>query len=181
LPKWLSHPYSLRKTRTRWAIRMAQFCTFYLGEKTYGLEILSIQEIIRIQDITPVPHSPSFVAGLANLRGQIVVAVDLRKLFGLPPLPRFREPINIILSSNEEAISLLADKAGEVIDCGSETMVPPPSLQKGPASDLIKGVFKLKHTLMNVIDIEAIFKNWNGMDPKEIQPGLIGETHVQEF
>jgi purine-binding chemotaxis protein CheW len=159
---------------------MTQFCTFYLGEKIYGLEILSIQEIIRIPDITPVPHSPAFVAGLANLRGQIVVAVDLRKLFGLPPPPRFQEPINIILSSNEEAISLLADKAGEVIDFGNETMVPPPVLPRGPASELIKGVFKLKDALMNVIDVQAIFKTRNGMDPNEIQPSLIGEAHVQQ-
>jgi purine-binding chemotaxis protein CheW len=158
---------------------MAQYCTFHLGGKIYGLEILAIQEIIRIQDITPVPHSPDFVAGLANLRGQIVVAVDLRTLFGLPPLPRFQESINIILSSSEEAISLVADKAGEVIDFGTETMVPPPSLQNGPAPDLVKGVFKLKDTLMNVIDIEAIFKTRNGMEHKEIQPRLIGEAHVQ--
>ncbi len=159
---------------------MTQYCTFYLGEKTYGLEILSIQEIIRIPDITPIPHSPFFVAGLANLRGQIVVAVDLRKLFGLPPLPKSQDPINIILSSDDEAISLLADKAGEVIDFGSEAMVQPPSLQRGPAPEMIKGVFKLKDALMNVIDVEAIFKNRNGADTEESRPSSIGEAHVNE-
>ena len=158
---------------------MAQYCTFYLGEKTYGLDILSIQEIVRLPDITPVPQAPEFVAGLTNLRGQIVVAVDLRKLFGLPPLPRSQAPINIILSSKEELLSLLADRAGDVIDFGDEAMVPPLSLLKGPTSDLIQGVFKLKDTLMNVIDTEAIFKDRNVMDADALQPGFLGESDVQ--
>jgi purine-binding chemotaxis protein CheW len=158
---------------------MTQFCTFYLGEKTYGLEILSIQEIVRHLEITPVPHSPPFVAGLANLRGRIVVAVDLRNLFGMPRLPRPQEPINIILSSEEESLSLLADRAGEVIDFGDEAMVAPLSQQREQTSDLVKGVFKLKDTLLNIIDAEAIFKNRNVLDAKTVQPSLIGGTDVQ--
>ncbi|HKP98364.1 MAG TPA: chemotaxis protein CheW [Fibrobacteria bacterium] len=158
---------------------MTQFCTFYLGEKTYGLEILSIQEIVRHLEITPVPNSPPFVAGLANLRGQIVVAVDLRNLFGMPRLPRSQDSINIILSSEEESLSLLADRAGEVIDFGDEAMVPPLSHQVGQTSDLIKGVFKLKDTLLNVIDTESIFKSRNGLDAKAAQPSLAGGTDVQ--
>lgn len=157
---------------------MTQFCTFYLGEKTYGLEILSIQEIVRHLEITPVPHSPPFVAGLANLRGQIVVAVDLRNLFGMPRLPRPQDSINIILSSEEESLSLLADRAGEVIDFGDEAMVPPLSQQRDQTSDLVKGVFRLKDTLLNVIDTDAIFKNRNILDAKAVQPSLVGGTDV---
>ena len=157
---------------------MTQFCTFYLGEKTYGLEILSIQEIVRNLEITPVPHSPPFVAGLANLRGQIVVAVDLRNLFGMPRAARPRDSINIILSSEEESLSLLADRAGEVIDFGNEEMVPPMSQQRDKTTDLVKGVFKLKDTLLNIIDTDAIFKNRNILDAKAIQQSLVGGTDV---
>ena len=157
---------------------MTQFCTFYLGEKTYGLEILSIQEIVRHLEITPVPHSPPFVAGLANLRGQIVVAVDLRNLFGMPRLARPQDSINIILSSEEESLSLLADRAGEVIDFGNEEMVPPMSQQRDKTTDLVKGVFKLKDTLLNIIDTDAIFKNRNIPDAKAIQQSLVGGTDV---
>ncbi len=165
---------------TEWTFEVAQYCTFYLGEQTYGLDILSIQEIVRLPDITPVPDTPAFVAGLMNLRGQIVVAVDLRKLFGLPPLPRSQAPINIILSSKEELLSLLADRAGDVVDFGAEAMVPPLSLQRGRTSDLIKGVYKLKDTLLNVLDTEAIFKDRNVMDANALQPDFVGETDVQE-
>ena len=137
---------------------MAQYCTFYLEDRIFGLDILLIQEIIRLQEITPVPNAPAFVAGLANLRGQIVVAVDLRLLFGLPPRGD-RESINIILRSEGDAISLVADKAGDVVDFGEEPIIPPPGLRKESRADLILGVLKLKDTLLHVIDTEAIFKN----------------------
>lgn len=158
---------------------MTQYCTFHLGEKIYGLEILSIQEIVRHLEITPVPQSPPFVAGLANLRGQIVVAVDLRNLFGMPRLPRPQDSINIILSSEEESLSLLADRAGEVIDFGDEAMVPRLSQQRDPTSDLVKGVFKLKDSLLNVIDTDAIFKNRNVLDAQSAQAGFAGGTDVR--
>ncbi len=157
---------------------MTQYCTFYLGEKIYGLEILSIQEIVRHLEITPVPQSPPFVAGLANLRGRIVVAVDLRNLFGMPRPPRPQDSINIILSSEEESLSLLADRAGEVIDFGDEAMVPRLSQQRDQNSDLVKGVFKLKDTLLNVIDTDAIFKNRNVLESQPAQAGFAGGTDV---
>lgn len=157
---------------------MTQFCTFHLGEKIYGLEILSIQEIVRHLEITPVPQSPPFVAGLANLRGRIVVAVDLRNLFGMPRLPRPQESISIILSSEEESLSLLADRAGEVIDFGEEAMVPPLSQQRDQTAGLVKGVFKLKDALLNVIDTDAIFKNRFVLDADSAQPSLAGGANA---
>lgn len=145
---------------------MAQYCTFHLEDRIFGLDILLIQEIIRLQDITPVPNAPAFVAGLANLRGQIVVAVDLRKLFGLPPLGS-RDSINIILRSEGDALSLVADRAGDVVDFGDEPIIPPPSLHRGGPADLIRGVLKLKDTLLHVIDTEAIFRTRNTLEAKQ--------------
>jgi purine-binding chemotaxis protein CheW len=151
---------------------MAQYCSFYLDDRAFGLDILSIQEIIRLPDITRVPDAPAFVAGLANLRGQIVVAVDLRILFGLPPAAASLQPVNIILSSDGEALSLVVDRAGDVLDFGEAAMVPPPGQPRGQASDLIMGVFMLKNELLHILDIQAIFTNRDISDPKPVSKAV---------
>ena len=136
---------------------MAQFSTFYLDDRIFGLDILSIQEITHLQDITPVPNAPYFVEGLANLRGQIVVAVNLRKIFALPPPAGGKNPIHIILHSDGEVISLMADRAGDVMDFGYASLVPAPDLPKGRSAGLVKGVFQLERSLLNILNIDAIF------------------------
>jgi purine-binding chemotaxis protein CheW len=136
---------------------MAQFSTFYLDDRIFGLDILSIQEITHLQDITPVPDAPYFVEGLANLRGQIVVAVNLRKIFSLPPRAGSKNPIHIVLHSEGEVISLMADRAGDVVDFGYESLVPPPDLSKHPSPGLIRGVFQLERSLLNILNVDAIF------------------------
>ena len=136
---------------------MAQFSTFYLDERIFGLDILSIQEITHLQDITPVPNAPYFVEGLANLRGQIVVAVNLRKIFALPPMAGSKNPIHIVLHSEGEVISLMADRAGDVVDFGYESLVTPPDLSKNASPGLIKGVFQLERSLLNILNVDAIF------------------------
>ena len=100
------------------------------------------------------------------------MAVNLRKLFDLPPPPPSLEPVNIILFSNGEAMSLMADRAGDVHDFGKEAMVPPPTLRKGPETRLIKGVFKLKDSLLHVIDAEAIFEFRNATDPIHLSQAI---------
>ena len=142
---------------------MAQFSTFYLDDRIFGLDILSIQEITHLQDITPVPNAPYFVEGLANLRGQIVVAVNLRKIFALPPPAGGKNPIHIILPSGGEVISLMADRAGDVVEFSYESLVPPPGLSKDASAGLVKGVFQLEHSLLNILNVAAIFES--GAEP----------------
>ncbi len=145
---------------------MAQYCTFYLDRRIFGLDILQIQEIIHIPEITPVPNSPFFVQGLANLRGQIVVTINLRNIFGLKPAPDSVNPVHIIVPFEGEALSLIADRAGDVQDFGEAPMVPPPKAFSGPGSELIKGIFELKDSLLHIIDPEPIFANRFASEPK---------------
>ncbi len=137
---------------------MKQICSFYLDDKMYGLDILLIQEIVRCQEITVVPHSPVFVDGLINLRGQIVVAVNLRNLLEINSERIVVDPINIILSSKGEFVSLIADRAGDVFDFGSEPILAPPKSLKGNAVRVIKGIHKLEQALVHILDPEAIFE-----------------------
>ncbi|MEO7423623.1 MAG: chemotaxis protein CheW [Fibrobacteria bacterium] len=149
---------------------MAQYCTFYLGPQIYGLDILGIQEILRFNEITPVPNGPFYVEGLINLRGQIVVAVNLRRLFGISAPPAGIDPIHLIVNFEGEALSLMADRAGDVIDFGGEEMLTPPAHKTGSASRLIQGVFRLKDALLQVLDVRAIFETQNGPESIHLNP-----------
>lgn len=136
---------------------MIQYCTFHLGKDLFGVDILGVQEITRGQEITPVPHAPNFVKGLINLRGQIVVTVSLRSLFGLEDFPAGADPINIILALDREPLSLMADRAGDVVEFPGEALTAPPNPLSGPGARLIKGVHRMSGRLLHVLEPAAIF------------------------
>ncbi len=103
-----------------------KFSTFYLDGLLFGIEVEKIQEVLNYQEITPVPLAPPVVLGLINLRGQIITAVDLRQRLGLNTRADSRLSINIVIRSNQGALSLLVDEVGEVVEVGEETFAPPP-------------------------------------------------------
>ena len=131
-----------------------KFSTFYLGGLLFGIEVEKIQEVLNYQEITPVPHAPSVVLGLINLRGQIITAVDLRQRLGLCERAASRLSINIVIRTNEELLSLLVDGVGEVVEVGEETFAPPPETMDPKNRELVRGVHKLSDKLMHVLSTE---------------------------
>src|SRR5208282_5950696 len=92
-----------------------QLCTFYLGEQYFGLDVLKVQEIIRYQEMTRVPLAPPVVRGLINLRGQIVTAIDLRRRLEMNDRPKDQLPVNVVVHTDDGAVSLLVDEIGDVL------------------------------------------------------------------
>src|SRR3954470_3351353 len=92
-----------------------QFCTFTLGEHYFGLDVLKVQEIIRSQEMTRVPLAHPVVRGLINLRGQIVTAIDLRRRLDMPDRPATMQPVNVVVQTDDGAVSLLVDEIGNVL------------------------------------------------------------------
>src|SRR5687767_13826883 len=133
-----------------------QFCTFYLGDFLFGLEVEKVQEVIRYQDMTRVPLSPSVISGLINLRGQIVTAIDLRRRLELDPRSSDLLPMNVVLRTNDGAVSLLVDVIGAVIRVDENAFERPPETLKGVARELIRGAYKLKERLLLVLDTDKI-------------------------
>jgi purine-binding chemotaxis protein CheW len=131
-----------------------QFCTFYLGDLFLGIEVLQVQEVIRAQAMTRVPLAARAVRGLINLRGQIVTAIDLRERLGLPPLEAGREPMNVVVRTDEGAVSLLVDEIGDVMETEEATYEVPPETIDPAARELIHGVYKLADRLLLVLDTE---------------------------
>ena len=133
-----------------------QLATFYLDGQLFGVEVSQVQEVIRYQEMTPVPQAPAVVAGLINLRGQIVTAVDVRARFGLPPLSGDREPMNVVLATSDGVVSLLVDEIGDVLELSEADFERPPATLPAVFRDVVVGVYKLERSLLLMLDVERI-------------------------
>jgi two-component system chemotaxis sensor kinase CheA len=132
----------------------SQFCTFYLDKMLFGVELKGVQEVIRALDMTQVPLAPGEVSGLINLRGQIVTAVDLRRRLELKAAPPGLQSMNVVVRSEDGAVSLLVDEIGDVVEVEETSFEPPPETLRGSVRTMIRGVHKLQDRLMLVLDIE---------------------------
>lgn len=131
-----------------------QFCTFYVDGIQFGIEVLKVQEVLKYQEMTPVPLASSVVSGLINLRGQIVTALDLRMRISLPPRPEGAKPMNVVIRAEDGAVSLLVDEIGDVIEATEDTFEDPPATLAPAARDLIRGVYKLDQRLLLILDTD---------------------------
>jgi purine-binding chemotaxis protein CheW len=131
-----------------------QYCTFYLDGHYFGLDVLKVQEIIRFQQMTRVPLAPPVVRGLINLRGQIVTAIDLRRRLELPDRPANQWPLNVVVQTDDGAVSLLVDEIGDVLEVPETLFERPPETLQGTARELIRGAYKLPDGLLLILDIE---------------------------
>ena len=131
-----------------------QFCTFYLDDLFLGIEVERVQEVLRYQEMTSVPLAPGAVKGLINLRGQIVTAVDARHHLELPPRQDDQHPMNVVLKTDDGAVSLLVDEIGEVLDVEDDQFEVPPETLTGTVRELIPGAYKLDDSLLLVLDAD---------------------------
>ncbi|HEX8814577.1 MAG TPA: chemotaxis protein CheW [Terriglobales bacterium] len=131
-----------------------QFCTFFVKHEFFGVPVQQVQEVIRYQEMTRVPLVPATIRGLINLRGQIVMAVDLRRRLGLEDRPESELPLNVVVLTADGAVSFLVDEIGDVLEVEEKDFEPPPATVPGQLRDLVRGVYKLHDRLMLVLDTE---------------------------
>jgi purine-binding chemotaxis protein CheW len=131
-----------------------QFSTFYVADLFFGVDVLRVQEVLRFQQMTRVPQAPDVIEGLINLRGQIVTAIDMRRRLRLPPRAANQTPMNMVVRTEEGAVSLLVDEIGDVLDVDAAAHERPPENLDPAARELILGVYKLKDRLLLVLDTE---------------------------
>jgi len=145
-------------------IQSLQVCTFYVDGQLFAVEAKSVQEVIRYQDITEVPMAPSSIVGLINLRGQIVTAIDLRTRLGLPKREPGKLPMNVVIRSGENAISLLVDQIGEVQSVDAGDFESPPDTLRSSSRQFISGTYKMSDGLLLLLDIDRTLE-FDSADP----------------
>lgn len=131
-----------------------QFCTFYADGLYFGIGVTEVQEVLQYQDMVSVPLSSPVVRGLINLRGQIVTAIDLRRRLGLPERADGVDPMNVVIRSDDGAVSLLVDEIGDVVEVDERLFEEPPESMRGQSSDVIQGVYKLDGQLLVILDAQ---------------------------
>jgi purine-binding chemotaxis protein CheW len=132
----------------------AQYCTFSVAGRFFGIDVLNVQEVLRFQEVTPVPLAPAVIEGLINLRGQIVTAIDMRRRLGLPPRQPGARPMNIVVRTQENSACLQVDEIGDVLDVEPGAFELPPGNLAPEARELVRGVYKLKDRLLLVLNTE---------------------------
>jgi purine-binding chemotaxis protein CheW len=132
-----------------------QYATFEVDGQLFGVEVAAVQEVLSFSEYTSVPLAPPAVGGLFNLRGQVIAAVDLRVQLGLARQELEGQVMNVILRGEDEPVSLLVDRIGEVVELDESTFEPPPDTLHGPARKLVVGTFKLDSRLMLALDVNA--------------------------
>lgn len=126
--------------------------TFLVDGQLFGMPATEVMELTRFHELTRVPLAPPTIAGLMNLRGQVVTAVDMRRRLELRLRPDGQQPMNVVLRREDVLVSLLVDQVGEVIELDDSTFEPVPDTLRGVARELVRGVHKLPGKLLLLLD-----------------------------
>ena len=132
-----------------------QLVSFHVEGEEFGLNILRVQEIIRVQQLTRVPNSPDFVDGVINLRGKVIPVVSLRKRFGLQPAEQDKQSRIVVVEVDGNVLGFMVDSVSEVLRIPVETVEPPPRLTK-VEREYVSGVGKLDDRLLIMLDLDRL-------------------------
>jgi purine-binding chemotaxis protein CheW len=129
-----------------------RYCTFRVDGLILGIEVERVEEVLRDQTITLVPLAHRDVAGLLNLRGQIVTAIDARRRLGLADRGADTDPTVVVMRSGDELVSLLVDRADDVVEVDHEHSEAVPETVSAEIRALVKRAFRLTGGLLLVLD-----------------------------
>jgi len=133
-----------------------QLVTFRLQDETYGINVMQVQEVLRVAEIAPVPGAPHYVLGIINLRGNVVTVIDTRTRFGLP-----RSEINdlsriVVIESEAQVVGILVDSVAEVVDLHLSEIDSAPNVGNEESSRYIQGVATKDSNLLIVVDLNKL-------------------------
>ncbi|UTC76153.1 chemotaxis protein CheW [Treponema sp. OMZ 792] len=146
---------------------LLKLVTFQLGEELYGVEIMDVDQIVRVQDVRPIPNAPYYVEGIFNLRSEIIPVISLHKRFHIKKasLDEGDEFLGgfIIIKIENNKIGIIIDRVARVVDVKKEEIQPPPQMIAGIGAEYINGVVRRDPGYLIILDIHRLF------NPKELQ------------
>ncbi len=136
-----------------------QWVTFKLEGETYGINVMQVQEVLRVSEITPVPGAPSYILGIINLRGNVVTVLDTRMRFGLPMYETDDASRVVIVESNGNVLGLLVDSVAEVVYLRSSEIESAPNVGNDESSKYIQGVYSNEGNLLILVDVNKLLSS----------------------
>jgi len=135
---------------------LLQLVSFNIGSEEFGVDILKVQEINRMVEITRVPQAPPYVEGVINLRGKVIPIVDLRKRFNMEEKEYDKNTRIVVVDISGTIMGMVVDSVSEVLRLPSNTIEPPPEIVANINSEYIKGVAKLEDRLLIFLDLSKV-------------------------
>lgn len=129
---------------------------FQLNDEEYGVDILQVRSIEKIQPVTRVPNAPNFVKGVINLRGVVTPVIDLRKRFSLDEWEETEETRIIIVQVEGTEVGLIVDGATDVLDLSGDSIEPPADIVGGVKAEYLHGVAKLDDRLLIMLNLKKV-------------------------
>ncbi len=136
-----------------------QWVTFRLGDEKYGINVMQVQEVLRITEIAPVPGAPSYVLGIINLRGNVVTVIDTRSRFGLMPKEPDDSTRIVIIESEGHIIGIQVDSVAEVADLRASEIETAPNVGNEESSKYIQGVTSRDNQLLILVDLNKFLSD----------------------
>jgi purine-binding chemotaxis protein CheW len=138
-----------------------QLVTFQLGQETYGIDIMDVEGIVKIEEIRPIPNAPSYVEGIFNLRGEIIPVINLHKRFHLKQarLSEEDELLSgfVIISLDGMHLAVIIDKVSRVVTIVGSDIQAPPQMISGIGAEYIQGVVHRDDGYLIILDIRRLF------------------------
>ena len=145
----------------------SQLVTFQLGEELYGINIMDVKEIVRVQEIRTIPNAPGYVEGIFNLRGEIIPIINLHKRFHLKKVFVSEEDELlsgfIIIDIDGMKLGVIIDRISRVVAMEKENIQPPPQMLTGIGAEYIQGVVRQEEAYLIILNIRDLF------NPRELQ------------
>jgi purine-binding chemotaxis protein CheW len=145
--------------QTKAPSELLQLVSFVLGNEEFGVDIICVQEINRMLQITKVPNSPDYVEGVVNLRGRVIPVLDLRQKLGMQKKEHDNNTRIIVVEVNNKTVGFIVDGVKEVLRVPVSITEAPPEIVTGINSEYIKSVGKLEDRLLILIDLEKILSS----------------------
>ncbi|MGE3770098.1 MAG: chemotaxis protein CheW [Bdellovibrionales bacterium] len=147
------------KVYTGTAVALANYETrelvsMVIAGQSFGIPVLQVQDVLQPQHITHVPLAPPEIAGVLNLRGRIVTAIDVRARLNLARADK--KSMNVVVQHNNETYSLLVDKVGDVLSLPTKDFELPPPTMDACWREVAEGIYRLDGSLMIVLDIDRL-------------------------
>ncbi len=138
---------------------LSQWVTFRLDAEKYGINVMSVQEVLRMTEIAPVPGAPDYVLGIINLRGNVVTVIDTRKRFGLSDKEADEQTRIVIIEAENQVVGILVDSVAEVADLQGSQIESAPNVGNDESARYIQGVSSQESELLILIDVNKLLSD----------------------
>jgi len=135
---------------------LLQLVSFKIGDEEFGVDILKVQEINRMLEVTQVPNAPEFVDGVINLRGKVIPIIALRRRFGMERKAHDKNTRIVVVELNGKIVGLVVDAVNEVLRIPKSVTEPPPPIVAGIGAEYIRAVGKLDDRLLILLELEGL-------------------------